>query len=445
MKKVQVILKDESTLQLQENAQVGDIIDLNDLHTIDTTHLQDLLEKEKNSIYQQKLEQEKNVLRLQNESEKMQLKNQFEKKLQSLDNEKTLKLTEQKSIYETQILQLNNELSNLKSSLQAEIEKNVLQKEKEFTQKIQSLQIELEKLHNEQELNLIKQESDLHKQYQSEKEKLKQDYEKMIQKQSEEINKLTFLKSVKNVKQTGEDLETWCNREVQSYMQNGLQNCVWQKDNLIIKDIDEQKGSKSDFIFQIYASNQHLPHELLTSVCLEMKDENPDSTNKKKNEDYYKQLDKNREKKNCKYALLVSNLELDKPNDLPIYKVLNYEDMYVVRPAYLMVFLNMLVSLTNKYKELLLVAEKEKLDLLETTELIEEFERLKMTYLEKPLQILQNEINKIVKSSETIKKAAYEVDMAVENIIQKYLKDIQNKLERFNIKKITKRLEKVIN
>ena len=107
-----------------------------------------------------------------------------------------------------------------------------------------------------------------------------------------------------NVKQTGEDLEAWCDNEVNSYMQNGLFNCKWYKDNKSIKEEGEVKGSKADFIFEIYKDNTH--SYLLSSVCLEMKDENPDSVNKKTNADYFKQLDKNRNKKNCKYVRILT-------------------------------------------------------------------------------------------------------------------------------------------
>ena len=178
-----------------------------------------------------------------------------------------------------------------------------------------------------------------------------------------------------NVKQTGEDLEAWCNNEVLSYMQNGLFNCTWIKDNKVVKEDDEVKGSKADYIFKIFASEEHLDHELLTSICLDMKDENPDSKNKHTNDSYYKKLDENRNKKNCKYALLVSNLEMDKPNILPIFKVREYPDMYVVRPAYLMVFLNMIASLTTRFRDLILAKESEMLELKDKNDLIEEFNK----------------------------------------------------------------------
>ena len=90
-----------------------------------------------------------------------------------------------------------------------------------------------------------------------------------------------------------------------------------------------------------------------------MKNENPESKTKKKNADYYKKLDSDRTKKNCEYALLVSELEMDKFNDAPIVKVTDYPKMYMVRPPYFIAFLSIIESLGKKYKDLLEKVNKE--------------------------------------------------------------------------------------
>ena len=165
-----------------------------------------------------------------------------------------------------------------------------------------------------------------------------------------------------------------------------------------------------------------------------MKDENPDSVNKKSNADYYKQLDKNREKKNCKYAVLVSNLEMDKPNILPIFKVREYEDMYVVRPAYLMTFLNMITSLTVRFQELILHKEGEELKLQAKLKLLEEFEDIKKTYLDKPLESLEKAIVEITKNTENISKAIRNIDEQCDKINRTYISQIFDKIERYELK-----------
>ena len=237
-----------------------------------------------------------------------------------------------------------------------------------------------------------------------------------------------------NVKQTGEDLEAWCDNEVTSYMQNGLFNCTWTKDNKVIKEEDEIRGSKADYIFKVFANNEHNENELLATICMDMKDENPDSINKKSNADYYKQLDKNRIKKDCKYALLVSNLEMDKPNVLPIFKVREYEDMYVVRPAYLMTFLNMITSLTTRFASLINSKDKEALELQNKVNLVEEFDNIKNTYLDKPLESLEKNVEAISKDSETIKKVCRDIDEQCDKINRNYISQIQEKLNKFSLK-----------
>ena len=241
----------------------------------------------------------------------------------------------------------------------------------------------------------------------------------------------------------GEDLEKWCNNEMLSYMQNGFFNCTWIKDNQVMKDEDEDKGSKADYIFKVFASEEHKENEELTSVCLEMKNENPSSTNKKKNADYYKQLDKNRIKKNCKYAVLVSQLESDSPNQDVIQRVIGYKDMYVVQPAYMITFLNMITSLTTRFKELLLQAEKEKLDLIATKDLLDEFESLKRTYLENPLEGLNKKVAEIKKQSEAIRKANNLIEENCNKIIDSYINEISDKLSRFNVTRLSKKLDNI--
>ena len=88
---------------------------------------------------------------------------------------------------------------------------------------------------------------------------------------------------------------------------------------------------------------------------------------------YYKQLDKNSSKKGCKYALLVSNLETEKANDIPIYKVNEYQDMYVVRPAYMMTFLNIITSLTMRFVKIILDDKNETFELKKKNEFFDEF------------------------------------------------------------------------
>lgn len=363
--------------------------------------------------------------------------NELNQKINSYDLSKNMEIEKIKSANALEVAGLKGKIKELEDSQNQIIENNRLTIERQYIDEINNLKKQLDSLKPQHELEL---------------EKVKNEYESKINElnllHSEEINKknaeisekdikyqeLQNRKASLNVKMIGEELETWCNYEMLSYMQNGFYNCKWDKDNQPKKLEGEATGTKADFIFNIYASDECNPNELLAGVCLEMKDENPNSIHRKKNSDYFATLDKNRNKKGCKYAVLVSNLELDNPNDIPILKVREYNDMYVVRPAYMVVLLSMITSLTTNFKDLLLQAQKEEIEIKAKTDLLNQFEDLKKKYLENNLVKLEKQINDIKTKSANIIKAAEDIDSICNTIISGYIKDIFGKLENFEVK-----------
>lgn len=339
-----------------------------------------------------------------------------------------------------------SQLQNKYDVLNSEVESKVTQAKNEV---VRDYEHKISEINSQNQLVLAGKDAEIKNlgyEFEIKKSKVLQDqkdmYDQTIREKDEMISNLQRAKASMNVKQTGEDLEAWCDNEVTSYMQNGLFNCTWEKDNKVIKEEGESKGSKADYIFIIYASELHKEDEELASVCMDMKDENPDSVNKKSNTDYYKRLDKNREKKKCKYAVLVSNLEMDKPNVLPIFKVNGYDDMYVVRPAYLMTFLNMIASLTTKFADIIMDQENE-ISLKTKFALMQEFDDIKKTYLDNPLGMLEKAINEITKNSNNIRTAVQNIDSQCDKINESYINQIQAKIGRFELKlnsKITKKL-----
>ena len=577
MKKVNVIVKDKTLLELMESADRGDLIDLKEVVQVDTSYLDVLIDSEKGKAYDSRIaevekrliaENENKILELNSKIESMkkeqssalmikeqevskkyteqiaELKSQkqteiddLKHKIESLNEKKRLDLEiKERDVakqFNDKITELNQQIESLKSSKESEInqlktqneldkskllseEKDKLTKrEEELNNTISDLRHEIELLKGtkDQEIETLKSQNDaaqakilqeqnakysslkgeydiLKSQFDSkvseaktevertyehkiseidaqnklalagkdaqmqtkeyefaiEKNRVLQEqkdmYEQQLRYKDEAISNLQRAKAALNVKQTGEDLEAWCDNEVTSCMQNGFFNCTWEKDNKVVKEEGETKGSKADYIFRIYASELHKEDEELASVCMDMKDENPDSVNKKTNADYYKQLDKNREKKKCKYALLVSNLEMDKPNALPIFKVSGYDDMYVVRPAYLMTFLNMITSLTAKFADIIMDQEN-KVGLKTKFALMQEFEDIKNTYLDKPLGLLEKAIEEISKNSNNIRTAVQNIDTQCDKINESYINQIQNKIDKYEIKfngKILKKL-----
>jgi len=452
MKKIKVIVRDKNTLVLNEDARSGDIIDLSELNEVEYSQIESLIERGKDSVYLKKLEEYKKVLDLENEkitttkiNELNLVIKELNNKIENLNKERSFLLKEKEDEVERKYI---DEINNLKHQIEViNISKtneiSVLNSKHELI--VNDLNNKINNHNIELTYKLKEKESEVNVRKEKEIALLKEEYDLRIKEKEDAINLLQRQKASLNVKQTGEDLESWCNNEVLSYMQNGLTNCRWIKDNEVVKDEGESKGSKADYIFKVYASDECIESELLTSVCMDMKDENPDSVNKKSNADYYKQLDKNRMKKNCKYALLVSNLEVDKPNDLPMFKVNEYKDMYVVRPGYLMTFLNIIASLTTRFASLVLVDKQHKLDLKNSIDLLNEFENLKITYLDKPLEMLEKNITDILKQSEIIMSASNRVNESCNKIINSYLNQIHDKLSKFEIKinKEYKRFDKL--
>lgn len=476
MAKIKVIVRDKYTLVLEQDAKSGDIIDLKELNSIDISEIEKLIIEKKDELYQAKLNEMEEKLKLQFENEKREQENlslqhfhdeesKLNKQINQLENELKIKQLEYEKLLSEKIQEertkLNNEqielqtqisiLEESKKELETQTEKRIEEQvnlqisqfEMKKMLEIQQLQNEIEKLNNDHQnaLELEKKNSEI--KITEEIRKKEEEFRKIIFEKQELINTLQRQKSALNVKQTGEDLEAWCDNEMKSYLQTGFLNCIWYKDTKNVKNENETKGTKADFILKIFLNEDHLEEEIITSVCLEMKDENPESKNKKKNSDYFKQLDENRQKKNCKIALLVSNLEREKTNDLPIMKVSEYNDMYVVRPEYMMTFLNMVVSLTNIFSKIVIGNKIAEIQFKKSNQILKDFDDLKKKYLDKPLESMSNKITEIIKSTEIIEKEVTKIKDNAQTILDKSIEDMKNKIKKFSVemeKKVTNKI-----
>ena len=469
MRQLNVTVKDKNTIILAEDGKVGDYINLAELTNVDFSQIEDLIDKGQDKVYEKKLAEFKQLMLTQKEAALSQQEDEYrlamvkkEKELEALKfelnekhqtevaklNEKisnydsVKKLDEQKltSKYELELNELKFKYESLQNTLAKEVENSKLKIEQQYQNEIQELRNKLDLMKADFLMKVTKKEAEMNdKLNQAELEfttKLNEK-DKVISEKELLVSQLQNQKSALNVKMIGENLEVTCNNEMESYMQNCLLNCTWEKDNTVVKEEGETKGSKADYIFKVYATEEHNENELLSSVCLDMKDENPDSKNKLKNSDHFAALDKNRNKKGCKYAVLVSTLEMKTNNDLPIRKVNEYPDMYVVRPAYMVTFLSMITSLSMKFKTLLLQDVKEKLEVQSKQELLDKFAEIKNTYLDKQLVLLEKEVNAIRGKGEVITNAAKAIDESCDKIVRSYINIIKQKLETFEVK-ITK-------
>ncbi len=462
MSSIKVIVKDQNTIVLEEDAKKGDYIDLRDITTIDAIYIKEIIDKDVERKFQKRLDEQEKSFRKEIESKVKEAKaqereefNNIKEKLNS-DNillkeqlknieEKTKKEEEIKhnkeiNKLETEINNYKNQIENIKRENENQIQNVILRTKNEFNDKCNAKDNEITKLKNE--LENIKEKAELEKaKILSEKEVAFKDE---LSKKEKEIDNLKLAKSSKNVKQLGEELENWCNNEYQSHAVSGFTNCVWEKDNLAVRGDDGEK-TKADYIFKVYSSDKYEDENLLSSVVCEMKNEDPLSKNKKKNEDHYKKLDKDREKKNCEYALLISELEWNQENDAPIRKVFGYEKMYVVRPQYFITFLSLIESLGKKYQELILEKNEEREKFKSSEEIKEEFENFKENIITRCFGRIDKEVEKICKLSESIMDNADKVKESAAAIKDRILTDAIRKIEGYNITKLTKRINKIVN
>ena len=187
---------------------------------------------------------------------------------------------------------------------------------------------------------------------------LKDKYETQINDRDKEIERIRDMKARLSTKMVGETLEQHCETEFERIRATAFPAAYFEKDN------DISKGSKGDYIFR------DLDESGIESVSImfDMKNESDETSTKKKNEDFFKQLDKNRNDKECEYAVLVSLLESD--NELYNTGIVDvshrYEKMYVIRPQFFIPIITLLRNAAQnslKYKNELAIVKSENIDI----------------------------------------------------------------------------------
>lgn len=226
----------------------------------------------------------------------------------------------------------------------------------------------------------------------------------------------------------GETLEQHCEIEFNKLRATGFQNAYFEKDN------DARTGSKGDYIFKESTADGI---EFI-SIMFEMKNEMDTTATKKKNEDFFKELDKDRREKNCEYAVLVSLLESD--NELYNSGIVDvsykYEKMYVIRPQF---FIPMITLLRNaafnsiRYRQELALVRSQNIDI---------------THFEEDMNDFKEKFSRNYRiASEKFKKAIDEIDKTISHLqktkealmsSENNLRLANNKAEDLSIKKLTR-------
>ena len=300
-----------------------------------------------------------------------------------------------------------------RQKLVGQLEMAETQKKLEITEATSKLEIANQKQKNDYESKLQLQKSQ---------------YEGELQQAQTQIDFYKDLKARMSTKMIGESLEVHCQTQFDQIRSTAFRNAYFEKDN------DARTGSKGDFIFRDYSDDgvEYL------SIMFEMKNEMETTATKHKNEDFFKELDKDRKEKGCEYAVLVSMLESD--NELYNQGIVDvshkYEKMYVIRPQFFIPLISLLKNASLnalQYKQELLSVREQNLDITHFEEDLATFKTGFARNYELASRKFKDAIDEIDKSIQHLQKIKDALTSSENN-----LRLANNKADDLTIKKLTK-------
>ena len=368
---------------------------------------------------------------------------ELQRQKSAMDSEKKmaveLAVTQAKSEKDDEIAKLKNQLAAQGTDLKIALS----QKEQEITQ-LKST-IESNKSKSELAVKTALQEkdsliSDLQNKLKLEQSEaqlrennLKQQYDTQLKAKDETIAFYKDFKAKESTKQIGEDLEQYCLAEFNKNRAIGFQNAYFDKDN----EVSKASGSKGDFIFRDYSGEGDDKIEFI-SIMFEMKNQADETATKHKNEDFLKELDKDRNEKNCEYAVLVSMLEED--NDYYNTGIVDlsykYPKMYVIRPQF---FIQLISILRNaalnslEYKREIAQIKNQNIDITNFESDLNLFKDKFLNNVDLAMRQHSSAIEEIDKAIKTLQKIKDLFEKSDNN-----LRLANNKLEDLTIKKLTR-------
>ncbi len=342
----------------------------------------------------------------------------------------------EKHLEEKHDLELESQDVKLRAELQKDYEKELervkeeLRDEKEHAKELQN---KIDTNEDQKRLAVLeavqkveREKHDLESELNSEKER----HKILMDEKDKEIELYKDMKTRMSTKMVGESLEQYCENEFNKYRMTAFKNAYFEKDN------DARTGSKGDFIYREMVEDDESVE--LLSIMFEMKNEMDTTSTKHKNEDFFKELDKDRNEKGCEYAVLVSLLESDSDlyNSGIVDVSYKYDKMYVVRPQ---CFIPMITILRNAamtaldYKRELIATRNQNIDI---------------TNFEDKLNKFKNDFGRNYELAHShFDKAIDEIDKTIDHL-QKVKKELQGsdnqlrlangKVEDVSIKRLTR-------
>ncbi|MFT7244809.1 MAG: hypothetical protein ACI82A_002167 [Candidatus Azotimanducaceae bacterium] len=257
---------------------------------------------------------------------------------------------------------------------------------------------------------------------------LKDKYETKIKDREDEIERLRDMKARLSTKMVGETLEQHCETEFNRIRPTAFPRAYFEKDN------DARTGSKGDYIFRDLAE----AGTEIVSIMFEMKNESDETATKKKNEDFLKELDKDRTEKGCEYAVLVSLLEPESElyNSGIVDVSHRYAKMYVIRPQFFIPIITLLRNAAQnslKYKTELAVVKSQNIDITNFESELDSFKTGFARNYELASKKFRTAIDEIDKTIDHLQKTK-DALLGSEN----NLRLANNKADDLTVKKLTK-------
>ena len=294
--------------------------------------------------------------------------NKLNERLLQLEKDKSMEINLEKKEAERKFQVLENEKNKIITELKFSLKESANIKQLAVSEAVKDIEKERDKLKNElSNAELIRKNSEniLKDKYKGEI----RHKDEQIKLREDTIQELKNMKTQLSTKMVGETLEQHCENEFNSLRSTGFQTAFFEKDN------DAKTGSKGDYIFRDYENETEV-----ISIMFEMKNESDATATKRKNEDFLKELDKDRREKNCEYAVLVSLLETENEfyNNGIVDMAHRFPKMYVIRPQFFIPIITLLRNAARnslKYKHELMLVKQQNIDVTNFESSLEEFKK----------------------------------------------------------------------
>ena len=400
---------------------------------VDEAGFAEILKQVRNHQFEEELQERLRIAEREKNSEIELNKEKFKSYLQEQLSKKDAEISQLKSVSELEMTGKVSQKEKEILELKAKIEKAETEKKLAISEAVQKFENEKNSIENEKnDLRNKLKNKDLEKEL-SEKSLKEQFDEKLkskdiiIKYKDEEIDRVKEMKAKLSTKMVGETLEQHCEIEFNKLRATAFQNVYFEKDN------DSRSGSKGDFI---YREVDESGNEII-SIMFEMKNEADQTATKKRNEDFFRELDKDRTEKKCEYAVMVSLLEAENEfyNTGIVDVSHRFPKMYVVRPQFFIPIITLLRNAAMnslQYKKEIALMRNQNIDITNFEEKIDIFKQGFAKNYELASRQFKTAVDEIDKTISHLQKTKDALLSSVNN-----LRLANNKAEDLTIKKLT--------